>query len=282
VLLDQPFDHIFFTGSTSVGRIVMQAAAQKLTPITLELGGKSPCIVDKTADIQKAAKRIVWGKTINSGQTCVAPDYVLVHKDVKEALVEAMIQAKQQFFGDSTIANEAFCKIIRPQAFKRLMGLLKKQTVIYGGEGNEDLQKIELTLLDNPKLDSPVMSEEIFGPILPIIAVDSMDDIFDIIRGYEKPLALYLFTKDKALQKKVVQNIHFGGGCVNDAVMHLANDNLPFGGIGASGMGAYHADQGFNTFSHSKSVLKQNFLFDIPIRYAPYKNKIKLLKQIIK
>ena len=212
----------------------------------------------------------------------MAPDYVLVHEDVKDKLVAAMIAAKQQFFGDQTVESDEFGKIIRPQAFKRLKGLIKGQTVLYGGGADEKCQKIELTLLDNPALDSAVMSEEIFGPILPIIPVKDMDAVFDIIRGYEKPLALYLFTTDQALEQKIIANIHFGGGCVNDTVMHLANANMPFGGIGASGIGAYHADQGFQTFSHPKSVLKQNFLFDVPIRYAPYKNKLKLLKQIIK
>ncbi len=282
ILLEQKFDHVFFTGSTAVGRIVMQSAAEKLTPVTLELGGKSPCIVDKNADIVKAAKRIVWGKSINSGQTCVAPDYVLVHADVKDELVKAMIAAKAQFFGEKTIDSDDFGKIIRPQAFERLTGLIKGQTVLYGGGSNKRKQKIELTFLDDPALDSDVMQNEIFGPILPIISVKDMNETIGIIRQYEKPLALYLFTRDKAFEQRVIAEIHFGGGCVNDTVMHLANDDLPFGGIGASGMGSYHADKGFETFSHAKSVLKQNFLFDVPIRYAPCKKKLKLLKMIIK
>ena len=282
ILLEQKFDHVFFTGSTTVGRIVMQSAADKLTPVTLELGGKSPCIVDKNADIKKAAKRIIWGKSINSGQTCVAPDYVLVHAEVKDQLVKEMIASKKQFFGEKTIDSDDFGKIIRPQAFERLTGLIKGQNILYGGGSNKRKQKIELTLLDEPALDADVMQNEIFGPILPIVSVKDMNETFEIIRQYEKPLALYLFTKDRAFERKMIAEIHFGGGCVNDTVMHLANDDLPFGGIGASGLGSYHADKGFETFSHAKSVLRQNFLFDVPIRYAPYKNKLKLLKQIIK
>jgi aldehyde dehydrogenase (NAD+) len=274
--------HIFFTGSVKVGKIVMETAAKNLTPVTLELGGKSPCIVNKDADIAKTAKRIIWGKSINSGQTCVAPDYVLVHKDIKDALISELIKAKEHCFGESTIESPDFGKIIRPQAFNNLVELLEGQEIIHGGRYDEDKQKIELTLLNNPKLDSPVMSQEIFGPILPIISVENMDEAVSIIRKYEKPLALYLFTKDKSIERLFVDNIRFGGGCVNDVVMHLANGNMPFGGVGYSGMGSYHGRNGFETFSHKKSILKQNFIFDMPIRYAPYKGKLGLIKKLIK
>jgi aldehyde dehydrogenase (NAD+) len=282
ILLDQKFDHIFFTGSIKVGKIVMKKAAESLTPVTLEMGGKSPCIIDKNVDIKKTAKRIVWGKTINSGQTCIAPDYVLVHKDVKDQLVSEMIKAKKVLFGEDMINNDDFGKIIRPQAFDSLIDLIKDQTVLSGGDYDKQRQKIALTFLDEPALDSPVMQREIFGPILPIISVEDMGEAEAIIRQYEKPLALYLFTKDKKVEQHFIQSVHFGGGCVNDTVMHIANGNMPFGGIGQSGMGSYHASQGFATFTHTKSILKQNFLFDLPIRYAPYKSKLKLIKLLIK
>jgi len=282
VLLEQKFDHIFFTGSVKVGKIVMQAAASTLTPITLELGGKSPCVVNKDANISMTAARIVWGKTINSGQTCVAPDYVLVHKDVKDELVKELIKYKKKYFGESMTESEDFGKIIRKQAFDGLVELLDGQKILDGGKYDEKSMKIELTLLDNPALDSPVMQREIFGPILPIISVENMDEAVDIIRKYEKPLALYLFTKDKKVHRTATHHLHFGGGCINDTVMHIANGNMPFGGVGESGMGNYHGIQGFDTFSHTKSVLKQNFLFDVPLRYAPYKKKLGLIKMILK
>ncbi len=282
MLLDEKFDHIFFTGSVKVGKIVMESAAQKLTPVTLELGGKSPCIVNKDADLKKAAARIIWGKTVNCGQTCIAPDYVLVHEDVKEKLVAEMIKAKKKYFGEDMLASADYGKIIRPQAFDGLLALMDNQKKLDGGKYNAITQKIELTLLDNPSLDSPIMQREIFGPILPIISVESIDDAFDIIFKYARPLALYLFTKDKSLQQFAVERVHFGGGCINDTVMHIANGNMPFGGVGDSGMGKYHGEEGFATFTHTKSVLKQNFLFDVPLRYAPYKKKLNLVRKILK
>ena len=237
ILLEQKFDHIFFTGSVKVGKIVMEAASHKLTPVTLELGGKSPCVVNNDVDIKKTAARIVWGKTVNSGQTCVAPDYVLVHKDVKDELVAEIKKAKKEHFGDDMIASDDFGKIIRPQAFEGLVKLLENQNILEGGKYDEKSQKIELTLLDNPALDSPVMQREIFGPILPIISVENMDEAVSIIRKYEKPLAMYLFTRDKKMHDTMTKRIHFGGGCINDTLMHIANGNMPFGGIGESGNG---------------------------------------------
>ena len=280
-LLKIPFDHIFFTGSAGVGKIVMEAAAKHLTPVTLELGGKCPCLVDKSADIEKTAKRIIWGKSVNSGQTCVAPDYVLVHNSVRPELIPAMKKAIKKFFGQSTIQSDDFGKIINEKAYDRLISLLQNEKIITGGYGDCARKKIELTLLDNPSLTSPVMKEEIFGPILPVIPYNNLSDAVKIIRSYEKPLALYLFTRDKKLANWVVNNLLYGGGCINDTVMHVANCHLPFGGVGASGIGAYHGERGFQTFSHGKSILKQTLAFDLPLRYAPYKNKLRLLKKIL-
>jgi len=282
ILLEQKFDYIFFTGSQKVGKLVMKAASENLTPITLELGGKSPCIVDENVDIKKTAKRIVWGKSINVGQTCIAPDYVLVHKDVKDKLVDEMIKAKEKFFGENMLESKDYGKIVRPQAFAALVKLMEGQRILHGGKHDEKAQKIELTFLDNPKLDSDVMSREIFGPVLPIISVDNMEQARSIIKKYSKPLALYVFTKNKEFERYMVENIQFGGGCINDTIMHITNGNLPFGGIGDSGMGSYHGDESFETFSHTKSILRQNFAFDIPIRYAPYKKKLGLVKKLVK
>lgn len=283
-LLRIRFDHIFFTGSMRVGKIVMEAAAKHLTPVTLELGGKSPCLVDQTADLEKTAQRIIWGKALNAGQTCVAPDYVLVHSAVRQQLISAMEKAIKKFFGDSAIKSQDFGRIIREEAFDRLQTLIRQEQgkVICGGSCDQEQLKIDLTLLDNPDLDSEVMQEEIFGPILPIIPYDHLEEAVKIIRSREKPLALYLFTKDQDLENWVVDNLQYGGGCINDTVMHVANYHLPFGGVGASGMGAYHGRKGFETFSHAKSILKQTFAFDMPLRYAPYKNKLKLLRRIVK
>ena len=283
-LLNIGFDHIFFTGSVRVGKIVMEAAAKHLTPVTLELGGKSPCVVDRTADLEKTAHRIIWGKALNAGQTCVAPDYVLAHSAVKQELIQAMQKAIKKFFGENPLQSGDFGKIIRAEAFDRLQGLIEeeREKIITGGACDREQLKIELTLVDNPALDSALMTEEIFGPILPIIAYDDFGEAVKIIRSREKPLALYLFTKDKNLETWVAHNLLYGGGCINDTVMHVANYHLPFGGGGASGIGSYHGKKGFETFSHAKSILKQTFAFDVPLRYAPYKNKLNLLKRVMK
>lgn len=283
-LLDLRFDHIFFTGSVRVGKIVMEAAAKHLTPVTLELGGKSPCLVDRTADLEKTAKRIIWGKAINAGQTCVAPDYVLVHRAVREELVAALQRAIKKFFGENPLASPDLGRIIHADAFDRLQGMItaEKERIIAGGASDRARLKIEPTLIDHPALDSPLMTEEIFGPILPIIAYDDFMEAVTIIRSREKPLALYLFTKDQKLATWVVRNLLYGGGCINDTIMHVANCHLPFGGVGASGLGSYHGKKGFETFSHTKSILKQTFAFDIPLRYPPYKDKLKLLKRVLR
>jgi len=283
-LLEIQFDHIFFTGSVRVGKIVMAAAAKHLTPVTLELGGKSPCLVDRTADLEKTAQRIIWGKALNAGQTCVAPDYVLVHKAVKEELVTAMQRAIKKFFGENPLQSPDLGRIIHADAFDRLQGLIEmeKERIITGGASDRVQLKIELTLVDSPALDSPLMTEEIFGPILPVITYDDFMEAVEIIRNREKPLALYLFTKDKNLESWVVNNLSYGGGCINDTIMHVANYHLPFGGVGASGIGSYHGKKGFETFSHTKSILRQTFAFDLPLRYPPYKNKLNLLKKLLR
>jgi aldehyde dehydrogenase (NAD+) len=276
-------DQIFFTGSVRVGKIVMAAAAEHLTPVILELGGKSPCLVDQTADLEKTAQRIIWGKALNAGQTCVAPDYILVDRRVQQQLIVALKKAIAKFFGEQMLESGDYGKIINQKAYDRLRGLLEDERprIISGGACDPEQLKIELTLLDNPALDSPVMTEEIFGPLLPIIAYADLSEAIAIIRSREKPLALYLFTKGKNIATWVVNNLHYGGGCINDTIMHVANYHLPFGGVGASGMGSYHGKKGFETFSHAKSILKQTFAFEVPLRYAPYKNKLKLIKRIM-
>lgn len=287
-LLENRFDHIFFTGSVRVGKIVMAAAAKHLTPVTLELGGKSPCLVDQTvgaaADLEKTAQRIIWGKALNAGQTCVAPDYILVHQAVKQDLINALQAAIRKFLGANPLASPDFGKIIHADAFDRLQGMIiaEKDKIICGGAADRAQLKIELTLIDQPALDSPLMTEEIFGPILPIISYEDLTEAVAIIRAREKPLALYLFTKDKNLEAWVVRNLLYGGGCINDTIMHVANYHLPFGGVGASGLGSYHGEKGFATFSHAKSILKQTYAFEVPLRYPPYKNKLKLLKRVLR
>ena len=270
-LLSNNFDYICFTGSTSVGKIVMGAASKHLTPVTLELGGKSPCIVDETANIKLAARRIVWGKLLNAGQTCVAPDYLLVHKNVKEALLQEMISCAKLYFGENPCDNAEYPRIINKRHFDRLLNLLQDERVIVGGGFNTESLQIAPTLLDSVSWESPIMQEEIFGPLLPILTFESLPQAVEQINSRPKPLALYFFTTNKLNEKTVLQNISFGGGCVNDTVMHLSIPWIPFGGVGDSGMGGYRGKFGFETFSHKKSVLKTSLLVDLPIRYPPYK-----------
>lgn len=281
-LLDNKFDLIFFTGSKHVGRIVMEKAAKNLTPVVLELGGKSPCIVDQTADIKVAAKRIVWGKGINAGQTCVAPDYLLVHKEVKADLIREIKINIEGFFGPNSEENPEFPRIINKKHFDRLKALIETGQVIFGGKSNEAINQIAFTLMDKVAWDDPIMQEEIFGPILPIIEYEDIDEIICLINSRPKPLALYLFTKSKDMEKKVINDISYGGGCINDTVVHLATSHMGFGGVGESGMGSYHGKASIETFSHSKSILKKSNLIDIPVRYPPYGKKLKLLKKIMK
>ncbi|MCQ6267524.1 aldehyde dehydrogenase [Fictibacillus sp. WQ 8-8] len=281
-LLDQPFDYIFFTGSVRVGKVVMEAASKKLTPVTLELGGKSPTIVHEDANIRLAAKRIVFGKFMNAGQTCIAPDYLLVHTNVKAALIEAMKVTIKEFYGEQPIENSSYSKIVNGHHYNRLTGYLNDGTIIFGGEKSDDKNRIAPTLLDEVSPDSPVMTEEIFGPIFPVMEYTSLNEAITFINSRPKPLALYLFTQDKETEHQITGRVSFGGGCINDALMHIATPYLPFGGVGESGMGNYHGKYSFETFSHSKSVLKQTNRFDFSFRYPSAKNGLKLVKKLLK
>lgn len=281
-LLEQRFDYIFFTGSTTVGKLVMESASRNLTPVSLELGGKSPCIVDETADLKLAAKRIVWGKFVNAGQTCVAPDYLYVQRSVRGKLVKEMKHYIGKFYGESPCENPEFPKIINPKHFARLCDLMKGESIVIGGMFDERELKIAPTLLEHITWDSPVMQEEIFGPILPILEFDSLDEVIAIVKSKEKPLALYLFTTSKDAEKKVRSEVSYGGGCINDTIVHLATPHMPFGGVGYSGMGGYHGKYSFDTFSHKKSILKKSNAVDVFLRYPPYKNHLTLLKKMLK
>ena len=282
-LLDQKFDYIFFTGSTNVGRIVMEKASKHLTPISLELGGKSPVIVDKDVNVQVAAKRITFGKYLNSGQTCIAPDYLFIHKDIKEEFISEMNKNIIEFYGENPLESSIYGSIINQRHFNRLKNYLDDGTCVIGGTVDEEQLKIAPTLLDSVELSSLVMKEEIFGPILPIISYTEIDEVIDFIGSRPKPLALYLFTENSGIEKKVLSECQFGGGCINDTVMHIASEYLPFGGVGESGMGSYHGAKSFETFSHYKSILKKRTWFDLPVRYAPYSPaKKKLIKRFLK
>lgn len=281
-LLNEKFDYIFFTGGVSMGKIVMKAASKYLTPVTLELGGKSPCIIDETANLDLAAKRIIWGKLLNSGQTCIAPDYLLVHKSVKKQLIDKMKDYILKFYGNIPINSPDYPKIINLKHFNRLLGLIREEDVIFGGDYNEKTHQINPTILDNITWESKVMEEEIFGPIIPILEFENFNNIIDEINKRPKPLALYLFTTSKEREKNVLKNISFGGGCINDTIVHVASTNMPFGGVGNSGMGGYHGKHTFDSFTHKKSVLKKSNLLDIPVRYAPFDGKLNLIKKIMK
>lgn len=281
-LLEEKFDYIFFTGSVAVGKVVMEAASKHLTPVSLELGGKSPCIVDETADIRLAAKRIVWGKYLNAGQTCVAPDYLLVERKVKEELLGWMKKYISRFYGETPHTNTEFPKIISEKHFKRLTDLIEKSDVAAGGRANEPTRQIEPTILDHVDWNSAVMAEEIFGPVLPVIEYDDLKETVMEINRHPKPLALYFFTKSKENERYVLRNASYGGGCINDTVVHLATSYMPFGGVGESGTGGYHGKASFDTFSHKKSVMNKSNRIDVPLRYPPYKNHIKLLKKVLR
>lgn len=269
-LLEQRFDYIFFTGSTTVGKIVLEKAAHHVTPVTLELGGKSPCIVDKTANIKVAARRIVFGKILNSGQTCVAPDYLIVHPSVKEELFAAMKKELIAMLGEKPLEAEEYPRMVNEKHYARVMGLIEGEDVVVGGYGNQETLQIAPTILDNVSLDAPVMQEEIFGPVLPTLTFETREELLEIIRHFEKPLACYLFTTDKQMERWALAHIAFGGGCINDTIIHLATSEMGFGGVGASGMGSYHGKVGFETFSHRKSVIKKYNWIDVPMRYHPY------------
>ncbi|WP_426092690.1 aldehyde dehydrogenase [Flavobacterium sp. DSR3-2] len=281
-LLSKRWDYIFFTGSVAVGKIVAKAAAENLTPVTLELGGKSPCIVDETANLELSARRIVWGKIINAGQTCVAPDYILVHHKIKVIFVKLLMQEIEKALGTNPEESPDFARIINLKNWQRQLSLLENQKILFGGQSNRDSLYLAPTLLDEPKMDSLVMTEEIFGPILPILSYESKADIDKIISSFEKPLSLYLFSQNKSFVDEVLQKYSFGGGCINDTVIHLANNRLPFGGVGNSGMGAYHGKLSFDIFSHKKAIVKRGLWLDLPIRYAPYKDKLKTIQKVLK
>ncbi len=270
-LLEQHFDYIFFTGSQSVGKEVMKNAAEHLTPFTLELGGKSPCIVDKSADIKLAAKRIVFGKFLNCGQTCVAPDYVYCERSVKDKLVKEIIRQIKKQYGKQPLLNENYGKIINEKHFNRILGLLDTDKIVFGGDVDPETFQIEPTVMDDVTFDDPVMQEEIFGPILPILVFDGIDEVIHNLSLLPHPLALYIFTGDKKTAKKVISRCGFGGGCINDTVVHISTSEMGFGGFGESGMGAYHGKDGFDTFSHYKSILDRKTWIDVPLRYQPYR-----------
>jgi aldehyde dehydrogenase (NAD+) len=279
-LLEERWDYIFFTGSTKVGQIVAQAAAKYLTPITLELGGKNPTIVHESADLKMTAKRIVWAKFVNAGQTCIAPDYIIVQAKEKFNLIQHLKAAIFDAFGENPSDSPDYARIIN-QHFDRLMGLLTNQTIAYGGDSIDQQKYISPTIVDSPSLNSPLMADEIFGPILPVLTYENADDIKRIINKYEKPLALYVFAKDMNFAQKITTEFSFGGGCINDCMLQFVNKNLPFGGVGHSGMGAYHGKLGFDTFSHQKAMLSKPHYLDVPIRYFPYKNKYNIYGRII-
>lgn len=281
-LLAQKFEYIFFTGSTQVGKIVYQAAAKHLTPVTLELGGKSPCIVDKWTDIEVTAKRLLWGKFINAGQTCLAPDYLLVHKEVKEVLLAKMKEVIRSFYGKNPQKSKDYCRIINDRHFQRLQKLMKDGDIVFGGETDQKDKYISPTFIENITPEHPIMQEEIFGPLLPIIEYEEIDEVIDYINDNPKPLALYIFTKSDRLAQQVLRETSSGGACVNDTIMHMVNHNLTFGGVGESGVGGYHGKYSFDAFSHTKGVIDKSQAIDIPVRYAPYRLGLPIVKLLIK
>ena len=279
-LLAERWDYIFFTGSVHVGKIVAKAAAPHLTPVTLELGGKNPCIVDLHSDFKLTAKRIVWGKFLNAGQTCIAPDYLIVHAQAKFDLTKALIEEIKAAYGENPEESEDYPRIINEKNFDRLAEMLATENILHGGITNKDSLYIAPTILDEPAFDSEAMQDEIFGPILPIQVYSTLEDISAIIAKYEKPLALYVFSNDKKFANRMIERHSFGGGAINDTVTHFLNHRMPFGGVGHSGIGSYHGKGSFDTFSHQKSITNKATWLDIPIRYAPYKGKMKFLKMV--
>ena len=281
-LLKERWDYIFYTGSTQVGKIVAKAAAEHLTPVTLELGGKSPCVVDGTAPLQKTARRIVWGKFLNCGQTCIAPDYVLIKSEHKDALIQALIEEIEKAFGDDAQNSKDYGRIIHEKHFKKLEADLKNQKTIYGGKTVAKELFFGPTLVDQPAMDSSLIQDEIFGPILPILSYDTLEDIDEVLTELKNPLAFYVFSQNKKFINTLIQNYPFGGSVVNDVLVHFTNPKLPFGGIGNSGVGAYHGKYSFDLMSHTKPIVKRSFWLDLPQRYAPYPKSISLLQNILK
>jgi acyl-CoA reductase-like NAD-dependent aldehyde dehydrogenase len=279
-LLQEPFDYIFFTGGTATGRIVMAAAARSLTPVTLELGGKNPCIVDVDADLDVAARRIVWGKFFNAGQSCVAVDYLIAHRKIKNALMERIVHRVREFYGSDASTSPDFCRIVSPAHVDRLMGLLGCGTIVVGGQADRDARYVAPTVIDGITGSEPVMEDEIFGPILPVISCDNLSQAITFVRNRPKPLALYFFSRDRKLQNLVLRETVSGGVCINDTVIHETSELLPFGGAGPSGMGRYHGRESFRTFSYQRSVVRKGFRADVALRYPPYKDHLKWLKKL--
>ena len=280
-LLEEKFDYIFFTGSVAVGKVVMEAAAKHLTPVTLELGGKSPVIVDETADLKLAARRIAFGKVLNAGQTCVEPDYLLIHKSVKQPFIEAFRAALKEFFPTGDYSDMP--TIITEKHYRRLRGLLEGQKIILGGGCDDARRFIEPTLLDDVSPDAPIMQEEIFGPILPVLTFESLDEAIAFVRARPRPLAFYIFTSRQETEKRLLDSCSFGGGCINDTIIHLATSHMPFGGVGDSGMGSYHGKKSFDTFTHERSIVKKSTWLDLPMRYHPYGDKkLNLIRKFMK
>ena len=283
VLLQQKFDHIFFTGSPRVGSIVMAAAAKNLTPVTLELGGKSPCIVHHDANLEVAVNRICNGKFMNAGQTCIAPDYVLVHKDIKEAFLQKMKERIHKCYGNEPEQSPDYGRIINANHFARISAMINPEKVVVGGQTNAETNYIAPTVLRDCQLEDKAMQEEIFGPVLPVLDYAEFNEVYAVISKLpQHPLACYIYSSSNAVQQELIANIQFGGGCINNCVMHIANSYLPFGGVGESGIGSYHGSHGFERFSHKKSILKSATWIDLPLIYAPYKDKIKFLRWLLK
>ncbi len=282
-LLDQKFDYIFFTGGITVGKLVMESASKHLTPITLELGGKSPCIVDSTADVSLAAKRIVWGKYLNAGQTCVAPDYILVHSSVKERFIANVIKSIKEFYTEKPLNCPNLPRIVNEKHFLRLLGLINGEKIVFGGGSNKESLQIEPTVLDNITFDSPAMREEIFGPIMPILTFENIEEVIAKLKQLPHPLALYLFSLSEDTQDLITRTINFGGGCINDVVVQVASSNIAFGGVGDSGMGGYHGKSSFDTFTHFKSIVHRSNLIDVSLRYLPpTAKKLKGIKKALR
>lgn len=281
-LIHSPFDHIFFTGSERVGKVVMRAAAENLVPVTLELGGKSPAIVHEDAEIEHAARRIVWGKFINAGQTCIAPDYVYVHRDVHSKFVDAVNATIIEFYGALPQKSPDYGRIVNEQAVERLAGLIDHDKVVMGGQYDFENRFMAPTVMTQVVWSDLIMQEEIFGPILPILEYDSIETMIDAINDRPKPLALYVFSENQTVQDHVLESISFGGGCVNDTISHLVSPDMPFGGVGASGMGAYHGEYSFKTFSHEKSILRKSSKYDMKLLYPPYRSRLAWIKKLLK
>lgn len=282
-LLQHRYDYIFFTGGTKVGQVYYEAAAKNLTPVTLELGGKSPCIVDKNVNINETAKRIIFGKYLNCGQSCTAPDYILVHKSAKHDLINALKKNVIEMYGENPEGNDEYPRIISDGHFDRICSLIDEKHVVFGGHSNKEKLYISPTFIDLDSTKNSIMNEEIFGPLLPILSFENIDEVKTLIKNKEKPLALYIFTKNRKFSDDLLHNLSFGGACVNDTMTQYANPNLPFGGVGHSGIGDYHGEYSFKTFSHYKSIFKKSMTIDFTrfVRYAPWKGKFDFIKKIV-